>query len=335
MARAGTMKALLVSVGGLGILGLLALGPSLLGDNFRAVVPHRVYRSGQLSPQELEERIRRHGLESIVNLRGEKEHRDWYRRELEIAERHGVAFRSIDLIPERLPSRLAVVALIDHLQSLPEPILIHCSAGADRTGFASVIARMAKSGASFDDARSELSFWRGHIPFGPASEIGRIFDQYEEYRRDSGAGSDWAPFEAWARELYVPYVYKASIEAAGLPSEIAPRGRMDVRVRVRNESPGPWLFTEDERRGVKLGVKLLRPGSAGWLDYDRHGHMARTVGSGESLELEVAIWAPDRPGEYELKLDMVDEHVAWFEDQGSEPLVRKLVVLASESKPAP
>jgi len=321
------MKTLAGSLGGLGILGLIVLGPSLFGDNFRAVVPERVYRSGQLSPEDLEERIRRHGLKSIVNLRGEKEDRDWYRRELEVAERHGVEVRSLDLIPERLPSRPDVVALIEHLERLSEPILIHCSAGADRTGFASVLARMALGRAQFEEARSELSFWYGHLPFGPASEIGRIFDQYDEYRRASGAGSGWAPFERWARELYVPYVYSAAIAATGLPSEVASGERMDVRVRARNESPGPWVFTSDDERGVKLGVKLLEAGSASWVDYDRHGHMDRVLGPGETLELDAAIWAPAEPGEYELKLDMVDEHVTWFEDQGSEPLVRKLIVV--------
>ncbi|MGH9391561.1 MAG: tyrosine-protein phosphatase, partial [Vicinamibacteria bacterium] len=223
------MKILAGSLAGIAIFGLFLLGPSLFSDNFRDVGPERVYRSGQLSPEELEERIRRHELKSIVNLRGEKEDRDWYRRELEVSERHGVEVRSLDLIPERLPSRPDLVALIDDLEGLSEPILIHCSAGADRTGFASVIARMALGGARFEEARSELSFWYGHLPFGPASEIGRIFDQYDEYRRASGAGSDWAPFERWARELYVPYVYRAAIEAAGLPFEVAAGGRMDLR----------------------------------------------------------------------------------------------------------
>jgi len=313
----------LVLVGG---VSLVALGPSLFGDNFRAVVPDRVYRSGQLSPEELEERIRRHHLKAILNLRGEKEDREWYRREVEVAERHGVELQSVDLVPERLPSRPAVVAVIDHLQELSEPLLIHCSAGADRTGFASVIARMVKEGASFDDARSELSFRYGHLPFGPASEIGRLFDQYDDYRRAEGAGSDWVSFERWARELYVPYVYSAAIAASGLPSEVAPGERMDVRVRAENRSPGPWVLTGDPERGVKLGVKLLEAGSARWIDYDRHGHLERVVGPGETLELSAPIWAPSTPGEYEVKLDLVDEHVTWFEEQGSEPLSRRLIV---------
>ena len=101
---------------------------------------------------------------------------------------------------------------------------------------------------------------------------------------------------------------------------------MDVRVRARNESPGTWILTTDEARGVKLGVKLLDATEARWIDYDRHGHRDQVVAPGETLVIEVAIWAPERPGEYELKLDLVDEHVTWFEDQGSQPLSRKLVV---------
>jgi protein tyrosine phosphatase (PTP) superfamily phosphohydrolase (DUF442 family) len=313
----------------LGSIAGVTLGPAVFGENFRGVVRDRVYRSGQLSPEELGDRIRRHGLKSIVNLRGEKEDRDWFRREVEVAKRHGVALESVDLIPERLPSRPDLVTLIDHLEGLSEPLLIHCSAGADRAGFASVLARMAKGGASFDQARSELSLWYGHLPFGPASEIGRIFDQYDDYRRTNplgGDGSDWETFERWAREVYVPYVYSASIEAAGLPQETASGERMDVHVRARNESPGPWVLTEDEARGVKLGVKLLDAATAGWIDYDRHGHRDQIVAPGETLTLDVAIWAPETPGEYELKLDMVDEHVTWFEDQGSRPFSQKLVV---------
>ncbi len=311
----------------LGLAGLFSLtvGPAIFGDNFRAVVSDRVYRSGQLSPEALEERIRRHGLKSLINLRGEKEDRVWFRDEVEIAKRHGVALESVDLIPERLPSRPQLVALIDRLERLPEPILIHCSAGADRAGFASVLARMAKGGASFDEARSELSFWYGHLPFGPASEIGRLFDQYDDYRRAAGDDSGFPAFERWAREIYVPYVYSAAIEAAGIPAEAVSGERMDLRVRARNESPGPWVLTSDEARGVKLGVKLLDR-NATWIDYDRHGHRNQIVGPGETLTLDVAIWAPQEPGEYELKLDMVDEHVTWFEDQGSIPLSQKLIV---------
>jgi hypothetical protein len=231
----------------------------------------------------------------------------------------------VDLVPERLPPRPAVLALIGHLSSLPEPILIHCAAGVDRTGFASVIARM-KDGSSFAEAREELSFRRGHMPFGPAAEIGRTFDRYEDYLKGSSAGDSFATFENWVRDVYVPYVYSARLEPLALPAIVLPRERMDVRLRITNTSPGPWVFEAAAERGIKLGVRLRASGSEGFVDYDRHAPPEGTLAPGEELELAVAIWAPPETGEYELKLDMVDEHVTWFEDQGSRPFSQKLVV---------
>lgn len=306
-------------------IGAVSLGPALFGSNFRAVVEGRVYRSAQLAPEELEARIERHGIRSIVNLRGPKEDREWYREETAVAGRHDVVLTSLDLVPQRLPSRPAVVALIDSLERLPEPILLHCAAGADRTGFASVVAKMASGGATFDEARKELSFRYGHVPFGRSSEIGRIFDLYASYLRESNGKDRWPTFERWARQIYVPYVYAARLEAEGLPSEVEAGERMDVRIRVTNTSPGAWVFTSEKERGIKLGVRLRRHREA-WLDYDRHGHFDRVVRPGEEVELEASIWAPRDAGTYEIKLDLVDEHVAWFEDQGSEPVVRELVV---------
>jgi protein tyrosine phosphatase (PTP) superfamily phosphohydrolase (DUF442 family) len=304
----------------------------LVGPNYRTVVPDRIYRSAQLEPDELEARIERNGIRSILNLRGPKENRDWYQREVAVADRHGLAFRSIDLVPERLPSQPAVVSLLDALESLPEPILIHCAAGADRTGFASVVAKMSKGSATFEEARGQLSLWYGHVPLGPSSEIGRIFDLYEMHLSESGASDDFSTFERWAREVYVPYSYDARIEEQGLPSEVAAGERMDVRVRAVNSSPGRWVFRSDKERGVKLGVRLRKDGRD-WIDYDRHGDFDRTVETGDAVALEVSIWAPKEAGAYTIKLDLVDEHVTWFEDQGSKPLIRALDVRESRHPP--
>jgi hypothetical protein len=315
------------------LLFFLGAGSFFFGDRFRVVVPGRVYRSGQFPPEKLEEKIDRHGIRTILNLRGEKDDRDWYRREVALADRLGVVHRSLDLLPDRLPPRPALVALIDYLETVPEPILIHCAAGVDRTGFASVVARL-RSGASLAQAREELGLRHGRVPFGPSAEIGRIFDGYEDYLRESKAEGSWAAFEHWARDVYVPYVYRARLEPLTLPSAASARERMDVRLRVTNESPGPWVFEAAADRGIKLGVRLRAPGSAFYLDYDRHAPARGALAPGGRIELAVAIWAPEQPGEYELKLDMVDEHVTWFEDQGSPPLLWRLSVHAAEPLPS-
>ncbi len=101
-------------------ISALTLGPPLFGENFRSVIPDRVYRSGQLSPEELDARIRRHELRSIVNLRGEKENRDWYRRRGR-RSRSGTESRSRASISFPRGSRRDphLVALIDHLEGTP------------------------------------------------------------------------------------------------------------------------------------------------------------------------------------------------------------------------
>ncbi len=176
---------------------------------------------------------------------------------------------------------------------------------------------MALGGASFDEARSELSLWYGHLPLDRRPRLDASSISSTSTSRAAGEDSDWAAFERWAREIYVPYVYSAAIEAAGLPSEASSGERMDVRVRARNESLGPGCSRRTRRAESKLGVKLFDREKATWIDYDRHGHREQVVEPGEVLTLDVAIWAPETPGDYELKLDLVDEHVTWFEDQGS------------------
>lgn len=310
---------------------LLSFGPALFGSNFRTVVASRVYRSAQLSPDELARRIERHGLRTIVNLRGGKEHEGWYREEAEVAERLGVVLHDIDIVPERLPPRPAVVDLIEALAELPEPLLIHCAAGADRTGFASVVARMELAGDGFAEARDQLSLEYGHLPFGPGSEIARVFDLYESYLGQSEAPDRFATFDHWVREVYVPYVYSARLESEPLPEEASAGARLDLKLRITNTSPGPWRLSSDAERGIKLGVRLRRSGDA-WLDYDRHGLRDGSVAPGETVDLAVAVYAPKDAGTYDMKLDLVDEHVTWFEAQGSTPLRWTLVVTESETE---
>jgi len=47
---------------------------------------------------------------------------------------------------------------------------------------------------------------------------------------------------------------------------------------------------------------------------------------GAAVEIEIALRAPESPGEYLLTFDMVSEHLAWFEDLGSEVLRQSLIV---------
>lgn len=48
--------------------------------------------------------------------------------------------------------------------------------------------------------------------------------------------------------------------------------------------------------------------------------LPRELKAGESVNVQATIKSPDQPGEYILRLSMVQEHVAWFDDRGAKAL---------------
>jgi hypothetical protein len=66
------------------------------------------------------------------------------------------------------------------------------------------------------------------------------------------------------------------------------------------------------------GVRVID--DAGSLVSEVHGEppLPRAVAPGESISLKIEQAAPKRPGQYTFKFDLVDQHVCWFEDVGSQ-----------------
>lgn len=99
------------------------------------------------------------------------------------------------------------------------------------------------------------------------------------------------------------------------------------RVRVRNAGDTLWRHQPSPSGGhVLLGGHLL----------DEHGlpfergvlrqPLPRDLAPGDSVEIAVEMFLPPKVGRYALKLDMVDEYVAWFEACGSPTLTLPLDV---------
>src|SRR5262249_44146427 len=62
-----------------------------------------------------------------------------------------------------LPPRDRLLQYFDTIKGESAPVLIHCSAGSDRTGAASAIWRMAVAGEEKAAASKELSLRYGHF----------------------------------------------------------------------------------------------------------------------------------------------------------------------------
>lgn len=116
----------------------------------------RAYRSGQMPPEKLREKIRAHNLKLVLNLRGEG-HEGW-EEEKRICEEEEVELVAVRLSANEIPSKESVAKIIKTLEDANQrgiSFLIHCLAGADRTGAISTIYEMEYRGVSRRKARTK------------------------------------------------------------------------------------------------------------------------------------------------------------------------------------
>lgn len=139
------------------------LGFLQLSGNFHEVLAGELYRSAQPSGAELENYVKRHGIRTVINLRGENNGTGWYREEVETAQRLGIQHINFRMSARRQLSTEQSEELIALLRDAPRPILIHCQAGADRTGLASVIYLQQIANVDEETAEWQLSLLYGHV----------------------------------------------------------------------------------------------------------------------------------------------------------------------------
>lgn len=158
-ARCAAIALLLALAGIAGTCGLVRWQ-----GNFHTVEPGLVYRSAQLSGDELLEKAREHGIRSVLNLRGENRDQTWYREELAAARLAKLQHLDYGLSATRVLTQRQMDELLEILRLAPKPVLIHCQAGADRTGLAAALYRLSQ-GRSRAEAEQELSLRYGHFPY--------------------------------------------------------------------------------------------------------------------------------------------------------------------------
>jgi protein tyrosine/serine phosphatase len=178
--------AITLATGGVGI-GLY-LGFLQLSGNFHTVIAGEFYRSAQPSAKQLEKYVTDHGIKTVINLRGQSESR-WYRDEIAKAEALGV--RHIDFKMSSSETVTSEVAdqLIDIMKSAPKPILIHCKAGADRSGIVSAIYSRSIAGWNEESAERQLSMYFGHIgiPYlSPTYALDESWERLEPHLEQRG-----------------------------------------------------------------------------------------------------------------------------------------------------
>jgi hypothetical protein len=137
---------------------------------------------------------------------------------------------------------------------------------------------------------------------------------------DTAEGS---PVEATMRflgdEEFPPRLFERTILALEMPAEVEAGSTSRLQVRVRNESEREWR--SDRLFPVFLGYRLTpleQPGAA--ATEGARTPLPQPVRSGNVVASSIEVRWPERPGMYQLKVDLVAEGVAWFEERNKAPL---------------
>ncbi len=102
----------------------------------------------------------------------------------------------------------------------------------------------------------------------------------------------------------------------------------NVNLRVKNVGDNQWF--RDGSPPVHVGYKWFNQAGQPQMDVeDKRTALPSDLGAGEEAAFGVLLAAPNTPGKYHLRWDLVAEGVNWFTDMGNPPLVVPLIVTAA------
>ncbi|MFC1850841.1 class I SAM-dependent methyltransferase [candidate division CSSED10-310 bacterium] len=118
-----------------------------------------------------------------------------------------------------------------------------------------------------------------------------------------------------------------------VPPQIQAQHLFRVEVVVHNTGDTIWLAQAWHGFGiVQMGAHLLdQSGAVLQFEFAR-APLDRNISPGEDVQMFIICRAPDQAGQYLVKLDMVAEGIAWFEDRGARGTTLPLEVTVQHEK---
>ena len=113
-----------------------------------------------------------------MNLRGRNPEEYWYRKEIKFSAEHNINHYDISLSSSHEPAEEDIRELTEIFNNAPRPVLIHCLAGADRSGLAAAMWKVIVDREPKSEAEKQLSVFFGHLPIGTTSAMDRFFQKW-------------------------------------------------------------------------------------------------------------------------------------------------------------
>lgn len=187
----------------------------VLWDNWAEVVPGRIYRSNHPTPARLAAAVKRHGIRTLINLRGHRQcGSDALSRDA--AARLGMIHVDAPFESRGAPHKDRILRFAGIFETLDTPALMHCKSGADRAGLASGLCVLLTGGTA-EQALRQLSWRFGHFKRSRTGILDAFFIRY------AAEGEGRKPFLDWVREDYDEMALRRDFTASGLSSFITDR----------------------------------------------------------------------------------------------------------------
>ena len=146
-------------------------------NNFHQVC-NEVYRANQPSPSHLKS-YKDKGIKAVLNLRGFTQ-QSYALFEEDSCKNLGLDLISVPLSGSSAPQPEKLLEIIDIMDKIPKPFVLHCKSGADRAGLVSAMYLIVQKKLSVTEAKKQLSFKYLHLDFTKTGILDYIFDVFSE-----------------------------------------------------------------------------------------------------------------------------------------------------------
>ena len=193
---------------------------------FHWILPGEAARAAQMPAFLLVPLLASRDIRSVVNLRGEHSDFAWWRRERNACDANAIMHFDAALDSRSLPTRAMLVSLMDAFEAAPQPVLIKCAGGQDRTSLAAALYIIYRKGfPARDEALAQFQAMPYlHLP----RRHQRWLKQFPLYAESQ---AQHRPLAAWIREDYDPHAFAAWLNERGMGGDfkevyIRPRDRL-------------------------------------------------------------------------------------------------------------
>lgn len=176
--------------------------------NWGVVEAGRLYRSNHPLPWQLDAAKRRFGLRSVINLRGHRQDCGSDVLGRARAGQLGLVHADAPFESRGAPHKDRILRLVDLLAEVPEPLLIHCKSGADRTGLIAGVWLLLQ-GRGVEAALDQLHWRFGHVSASRTGILDAFFKSYAAFQAQHGA----KPFLDWLRQDYDEAALRAAFQS--------------------------------------------------------------------------------------------------------------------------